>query len=225
MDPPAPSNTTNPCAISSQDDIYSLGTRTSLYFEWYAGILAYVYSCKEAYLPITTNYLITIACMIHHDDIYSLEIMIVAIIVMAPPLVLLMVLSEFLLFVWQHTIIIKEEDKTRLALILPESTQPESKLKYPRVKLIAYFGVLLSTAFLLGVMVWGPSYGPDVMKKAEGCTPMFGETRYLAGTYATGLRIWSVALIMFAILTIIFFMWYRWSHYLERNVWSPSRPC
>lgn len=214
MDPPAPSNTTNPCAISGQADIYGLGIRISLYLQWYTGILAYVYSRSEAHLPITTNYLIAIAvgiaCMVHHDDIYSLEIMIVAILMMVPPLALLMVLGDFILFAWQNSAEVKNE--------------PQPKTRYSIIEMIGHIGVLLSTGFLLGVMVWGFFYGPDVMKKAEGCTPMFAGTKYLAGSYATGLRIWSVALIIFAILTILFFMWYRVRPYFGINVRLLSRP-
>lgn len=102
----ASENTTDPCAVNGQEDVYGAGVRISSYLQWYIGVLTYIYLPKDAGVPIMTNYLlaiaIAIAVLVNRSDIFNLEVTIVAILLMVPPMSLLMVLGDFILFALEH---------------------------------------------------------------------------------------------------------------------------
>lgn len=92
----------NPCSIDGQQDIYGMGIRAGLYLQWYSTVLAYLYASKEASALLIINILFSmataIALLVHRQDIDILEVKIVTILLLFPPLLLCVRLLDCKLF-------------------------------------------------------------------------------------------------------------------------------
>lgn len=96
--PGEPSPFTNPCSIVAQADLFGMGIRVSLYLQWYTTVLAYLYDPDLATECTVVNYCfsiaVAIASLVHPGDIYAHEVIIIAMMLLVPPMIILVALAD-----------------------------------------------------------------------------------------------------------------------------------
>ncbi|KAI5776933.1 hypothetical protein EDC01DRAFT_680078 [Geopyxis carbonaria] len=198
------------CLIDGVNDVYGLGIRIGLYLQWGSTVLTFLFH-PETFPPLlVTNCIfsiaVSIAYLVIRHAVFAHEVYIVAMLLMMTLMMVPMELVEFVLLY---------RAKSDAKAPPPAATTPPVHARGPlawlkkHLETIGDISWIIATGFLLGIVGWQFSRGPDAAEQCPCCRPKLLGTRYMEQPYA-GLLYASYALLaLVALLSIVLFAWLR----------------
>lgn len=225
---------TNPCSIVAQVDLFGMGIRISLYLQWYTTVLAYLYDPDLATECTAVNYCfsiaVAIASLVHPDDIFAHEVIIIAMMLLVPPMIILVALADNFISVYRPAkapeaagVVSQEKadpndpggpvnpgDPDWRGAVVGAGNRPAEPVKpHTAADWLREIAVVVSTTFLLIVSVWEFFVGVKKAKKVDACRALFIYSHYLAGRYERLLKTVSIMSCIFTPLALIFLIYLR----------------
>lgn len=188
------------CAFSGQQDFHGLGIRIGFYLQWISTALAFSYLPAEfpglAIMSFLIATAVATAFLVHYEEIYATEALILTSILMIPQQLCLIEFLDFITFRFK-----------RSRTTMDWTNDP---YEYHWIERAADITRLLATLFLLGVVIWAFFFGMDVMTHHPHCDPTLLGLRYLSGSPRMFLKVFSVLLVAGCLFERLFFIIAKW---------------